>query len=601
MLAELDERTNMEGHMEGHKAAIRISAPEIKQVRLSFCDGSLDSFEAWAKKLPMANVGAAAKLLFQAIRELNCTQLKTLHRYKMLEIIRSQIYSICETLSKRFLNQSVMLTDNDLKIISLAQTLQNQLASGYKRIVLDELENPSKKGDGKKLITFAIHRAISDLNQTILRAYQLYSNPPKNAWLELHQLYSLAETKKIQQYSIKDSRAKYITSSSIFDIYVRALLLGCCKPNQLRQVDLAHLYSATELWSGLVKISPVTDGQALFVFAQHRDVAPLYRTLLKDSPTAISRALAPSTLVLALQKHLDNESDAITIPENLSESVIAHLVHSWGAMVERSFRRTQNSGEVQVGIGLLSCHYFSAGEHSLPFLLKRWNAEIKTEKKEKRKEGDVWDHSFDAGNSLAPDAENIDFDSIAFISKNADDTADNGTKGTQLNAQIINTSPGGYGISLETPPSTVQTGELIVIKENRMNQWSLGCIRWIRSQRNQPTQFGIELLAPKVEAVAVRILNKTGENGAYLRGMRLPALPAAGQEETIILPTMPFKPGSKAEWINDNIQQRIQLMKRTNASRSFVQYSFNSLTQVLNSSTNKDDSDDEFASIWDKL
>ncbi len=182
-----------------------------------------------------------------------------------------------------------------------------------------------------------------------------------------------------------------------------------------------------------------------------------------------------------------------------------------------------------------------------------------------------------------------------------DEDIDRGPKATKIEAQITNTSPGGYGINLENPPSTVQTGELVVIKEANMNNWSLACIRWIRTQRNKNTQIGVELLAPKVEAIGVQILNKTGINGEYLRGIYLPALPIAGQEDTLILPTLPFKAGCKAQWLNDKQSQRIQLLKRLNASRSFVQYSFTSLTQALNSSTGKDDSGDEFASIWDKL
>ena len=594
MLAELEERKSM----EVQKPPIRISVPQISLQRLSYCDGSVSGFESWAKKLPMANVGVAAKMLFQATRELTSAPMAANSRYKMLEIIRSQTYIICEALSKRFLKQSVMLTDNDLKIVSLAQTLQNQLASGYKRIILDELAQPIKKSENK-LLTFAIHRAISDLSQTILRAFQLYSKPPKNAWLELHQLYALAEAKGIFSYPVKDSRAKYIASSSILDVYIRALLLGCCKPNQLRQLDLANLYAATELWSGSVKICSSSDVKALFLFSQHKDFTPVYRTLLKTSNTA-SRALSPTDLVTALQSHLDKESSDITVPANISETVIIHLVHAWGAMVERSFRRTDNSGDIQIGIGLLASHYFSAGEMSLPFLLHQWNAD---EPKEKAPapSTDVWDKSFDAGSQFVGEPENIEFDSIAFISSNAEETEDTGPKGKQLKAEIFNTSPGGYGISLDNPPNSVQTGELLVIKEARMTNWSLGCIRWIRTQRNLPTQLGIELLAPKVESVAVRILNKTGENGEYLRGISVPALPAAGQEESLILPTMPFKVGCKAQLLNDKHGQRIQLLKRMNTSRSFVQYTFQPLTQVLSSSTSKDDSGDEFASIWDKL
>ena len=594
MLAATNERMIM----EGHDAPFQISVPDIQQHKLSFCDSSLDGFENWAKNLPMANVGAAAKMLYQATRELNITQIKPSYRYKMLEIIRFQVYGVCELLGKRFLQQSVMLNDNDLKIVTLAQTLQNQLATGYKRIVLDEIQEPSKKSE-KKLLTFAIHRALTDLSQTILRSMQLYSAAPKNAWLEIHQLYLMADEKQIQQYSVKDSRAKYVASSSIKDAYLRILLMGCSKPNQLRQVDLVNLYAATEVWTSLVNLSHGSDAQALFLFNQHQDTVPAYRSLVNPSIANASCSLALNTLVLALQKHTNKETSAITIPKNITDSVLNHLVSSWGATIERSFRRTQNSGEIQVGIGLLSSHFFAANEQSFPYLLKQWNAQV--EEKKEPKSNDVWDKSFDAGHHFSPDTDSISFDSIEFINKNGQEEADNGPQGKHARAQVINTSPFGYGVTMDNPPSSVQTGELVVIKEERMSHWSLGCIRWIRTQRNKDTQLGIELLAPKVEAVAVRILNKTGENGEYLRGICIPALPAADQQETLILPTLPFKVGSKVQWQNDKVNQRIQLLKRVNTSRSFVQYTFQTLTQVLNTSTTSDDSGDEFASIWDKL
>ncbi len=599
MLAEIKERK----YMEGLNSNILISAPDIERDSLSFCDIGISSFEAWSKTLPMGNVGASAKLLYQATRELNHTRIEPVLRFKMLEIIRGQTYSICELLAKRFLNQSVVLNDNDLKIVMLAQTLQNQLATGYKRIILDINDAPLKKNQPPKLLTFAIHRAISDLNQTVLRAFQLYSQPPKNSWLELHQLYALAEHKQLQQYEIKDSQSKFRSSSSIFDVYVRILLLGCSKPNQLRQSEQASLYAATELWSKLVKISTIKDTQAQFIFVQNNDSAPIYRSLLKTMPSGAIRTFHAGALVQALQKHINKESSLVTVPGNLTEPLLNHLLHAWGGMKERSFRRTQNSGDIQIGIGLVSSHFFSAQEKSFPFLLKQWNVEL-TEKQPKKSSNDVWDRSFDAGNNFTTDSEHIAFDSIAFISKNPNEDEDTGPKGKEMTAQIENTSPGGYGIVLHNPPPSVQTGELVVIREPRINTWALGSIRWIRTRNNQPAQLGIELLAPKVEAVAVRILNKTGENGEFLRGIRLPALPAAGQAETLILPIMPFKVGSKAELVDEKIQQRIQLVKRQSVSRSFVQYQYQSLTQVI-TDTKEDDgnhhTDDEFASIWDKL
>jgi hypothetical protein len=599
-MSGISERTKM----EVRQAPIRIQAPKLEQKRLSFCDTSLSGFEAWAKKLPMANVGAAAKLLFQATREMNITLIASTQRYQMLEIIRQAVYSICDMLSKRFLNQSVVLSDSDIKIMQLTQTLQIQLATGYKHIVIQELS--AKKLAGAKLLTLAMHRAISDLNQTILRAYQLYSQPPQYSWLEIHQLYALSEAKGVSDYLVKDNQFKFSDGSSIHDIYARALLLGCCKPNQLRQKELSQVYYASELWTPLLKITSVGDQKSLFIFPQHRDAAPIYRSLAKQAASGVTRGFNPNSLVMALQKHINKETDAILIPADLPSSVLTHLMHAWGNMTERSFRRTQHTGSVELGFGFLASHYFSANEKSLPFLLQNWNIDL-AENKFKTANGstgDVWDKSFDAGNGFAAEADNIVFDSIAFIDKNDpkhDSQEDTGPKGRLHPAHITNTSPGGYGVAIDAPPSNVQTGELVTIKEPKMNFCALGCIRWIRTQPHKATEIGIELIAPRAEAVAVRILNKTGENGEFLRALHIPALTAAGQEETLILPTVPFKLGAKAELTDGTQQTRIQLLKRHNASRSFVQYGYKSLTKVIPKAAHKDTGDDEFASIWDKL
>lgn len=600
MLSGISEKSTM----EGRQAPIRIQAPKLEQKRLSFCDNSLSGFEAWAKNLPMANVGAAAKLLFQATREMNITQIPGPLRYQMLEVIRTPVHSICNILSKRFLNQAVMLSDSDIKIMQLTQTLQIQLATGYKHIVIHELAN--KKTSASKLLTFATHRAIADLSLTILRAYQLYSQPPQYSWLEIHQLFALAETKGLSEYTVKDTRSQHIDGSTIHDVYVRALLLGCCKPNQLRQKELAQIYFATELWAPLVKITTVNDHKALFIFPQHRDAAPIYRSLAKQTPSGVTRGLNPNALVMALQKHVNKETDVTNIPQDMSDSVLIHLMHAWGNMTERSFRRTQNTGSVELGFGFLASHYFSANEKSLPYLLKKWNIELAENKFKPAGNisDDVWDKSFDAGNSFSADAENISFDSISFIDKNNGNDKSNIDDGPKANlhpAHIINTSPGGYGVSIESPPNNVQTGELVIIKEAKSNFCSLGCIRWIRTQQKKSTEVGIELIAPRATSVAVRILNKTGDNGEFLRALHIPAMPAAGQEETLILPSVPFKLGSKAEIADGKQQTRIQLLKRHNASRSFVQYSYKSLTQVMPKEVTKDSGDDEFASIWDKL
>lgn len=588
--------------------SIDIHAPPVTQEYLSFCPDGLDGFEAWAKTLPMGNLGAASKQLFLATKELSTTSFSTIHRYKRLEIIREKTHAICELLSKRFLNHSVLLNDSDRKVANLAQALTIQLAAGYKRVALDEWQwCKQKKKAPQKLMTFSIHRAIADTTRAILRACQLYQAPPKNAWFDIHQLYLLAEYTNISGYSIKDEQTRFLSTSSIRDLYTRALLLGCAKTNQLRQQELGQVYDATELWCTRVRLTSSQDPQSLFTVNLFRDQGPVYQKLSANAPDAILRAIDTRALVIALQRALAKQEGAATIPGHLHDDIVNQLIHAWGVLKERAFRRTKGQGQLQMSLGLLGSHYYMSDEKSFSFLLQQWMPGGLPKDKKKVHPDDAWAQSFDAGGQNIPDPESIDFDSNAFINKNTfEENMDTGPKGQMLSAQIVNMAPGGYCIRMSNAPTTLQTGELMVIREAENHEWSLATVRWIRTVKGQALEAGLELLAPQSSAIAIRMLNKTGENGEFLRGLVLPELPAAKQEQTLIVPTIPFKVGCKAEILEGDQIHRVQLLNKIKTTRSFVQYSYRNISSAPNPDhASQDDSkqtvNESAGSFWDQL
>lgn len=559
---------------------VQISAPAIQQAKLSFCDDGLDDFESWAKALPMANLGAAAKHLFLATKELSQVQMSGAQRYKRLEIIRSKTYSVGLLLSKRFTNQAIPNNETDRKVAHLNQALYSQLAAGYKQVVLAEWQSADiKKKPPTKLFSFAIHRAMADTAQALLKAFQFYQSPPAKAWYDIHQLYLLAEQKDLVSYTLKDEQARYLSSSSIKDLYVRTLLLGSLKTNQYRQQDLALLYDATELWCTRARMLLAKDPYALFSVDLDQDQGPVYLRPNQSNVRRTQRALDTRALVAGLQAALKKAEGAATIPGHLSEPVVRQAISNWGTLIERAFRRTSGEGSLQIGMGITGCHFFLCGGHSFSHLLNLWMPAGLPKDKKKVHPNDAWAHSFDAGNHNAMEADTIEFDANRFMSKHQKtEIEDTGPKSPIVETQIINTCPGGYCIALQALGQDIQTGEIIVVREPDQQNWSLAVVRWLKSTSANVTHVGLELLAPKASAIGIRILNKTGENGEFLRGLVLPELPAVGQPQTLIVPTMPFKVGCKAEIIEGEHIHRVQLLSRINTTGSFVQYSYRSIT-----------------------
>ena len=603
--------------MSEEKLPIKLHIPEQTLSSLTFCSGSIRDIRKWAKDLPMANTGAAAKLLYLSVRELNQWQTDPQTRYEALEIIRPYIYTICGLLNKHFLQSSVVLDTKQLQVAQLAQALQGHLATGYKVIIAKLISQPKllQVSANAKTLTLAIHRAISDTGQTILRSYQLYSQPPALSWLEINQLYLYAEANQLLEFTVEDKRNRYISSSTIHDAFVRIHLLGAAKPNNLRQQDLATLYSACELWTNYCPITPAEDESALFIFHLLRDRPAIYRQTLEDNVRPLFRGLKTKPLVDSLKLWAKNPSleKNITVPKQLSDNLLSHVIQAWGIHWQRSFRRAPTEGRsLKVCLGLSAVHYYSAEQTEFEKHMHSIRPDALAESTQKKTvpfsaEEDVWANAFDAegGGGFSGDA--IDFDSTGFLNryKEEEDT-DQPAKYPAYTVNMINASPGGYSLGWSGPvPSSVQAGEIIGVQEEGVKHWAIGVIRWIRQSSNsQEPQIGIELLAPKAEVGAARLIQKTGNSYPYMRALLLPSIKAIAQPATLLLPHLPFRTGHKVELLFVNEHGRFQLVKRLTSTNSFTQFQYRSTTPVreVPQTPNMVDSiEDDFDNIWNKL
>ena len=513
--------------------------------------------------------------------------------------------------------------DKQLKIANLSQALQGHLATGYKMVVAHCLSLPPAATAERpaKVVTLAIHRAISDTSQTILRALQLYCQPPEHAWLEINQLYLLAELNQLLKFKVSDRQTRYLSTSTIQDAFIRAHLLGTAKPNNLRQQDLSDLYEASELWAGQVSLTAPDDESALFIINLHRDRPAQYRQHLRDVQKPMFRSMNVTQLIQALKSWAANPaaSQAITVPGKLSDNLLSHAIQAWGIHWQRSFRRAPTEGPLRLCIGLSATHYYSAGQKDFekmltsikPKMLSGNNsaASPKTQLGNFAAVDDVWDNAFDAGGSRLAENNNLDLDVIEFINKHKskDDDEEHSLKYPAYTVTLINTSPGGYCVHWQgnIPPS-IQAGELLGVQEKGVRHWAIGVIRWIRHMRDQGTQLGIELLAPRAEVGAARLLQKTGSNGPFMRALLLPAIKAIAQPATLLLPRIPFRTGNKIELLYPELEGRFQLTRRLTSTSGFSQFQFRQTGVVATNTSNTLQNtpglaEDDFDSIWNKL
>ncbi|MBW4933917.1 GTPase [Marinobacter sp. F4206] len=601
--------------MEGMILKPDLRVPEQKTASLSFCDTTPKAFRGWVSQLPMANIGEVSRQLYHAIIELNHLFIAPQQRLQYLELIREKIHFVCNELSRHYLGMAVALPEKQRKIANLSQALQLHLASGYKLCVLEFLDNGGIERN-RKQVAIAVHRAISELAATIVRSHQLYCPSPAQSWLECHRLFRFGHRNKLASIGVDDDTLLHRRASTVADAYKRILLLGCARPNQLRQSELLHVYELFEAWSDHTRCGPDTGEDSLFVVNMERDNPPIYRSLLDHQPGEESfgfdtRDLSAMLLeVLHARRNHSAGDSGLHVPGKVSDTLLTHLSQALGILAKRNFNRIASQGTLEVCVGLTAAHYFIAGEKTFTeFVNGNDNGHQDEENlfvRNARQKQDAWAGAHDAGPS--DDGFHSSDTPINF-------RGNYGTASTQFadrnrpkshHALLINTSPGGYCVAWESNvPASLQAGEILGVREQSSHPWSVAVVRWIRQIKHQGTQVGIELLAPSAAPCGVRLIQKVGNSSEYLRGLLLPEISVVNQSATLITPRLPFQSGSRISLLHDGREDQGQLSKKVSSTGSISQFELKlqnaaALTPTRQA-TSSAASEDEFDSLWPSL
>ncbi|MBK1885307.1 GTPase [Marinobacter sp. DY40_1A1] len=602
--------------MEGTILKPDLRVPEQKTASLSFCDTTPKAFKAWIDQLPMANIGEVSRQLYHAIIELNHLFLAPQQRLQFLELVRDKIHFVCNELSRHYLGLAIALPEKQRKIANLSQALQLHLAGGYKLCLLEALDEGGLDKN-RKLIATAIHRATSELASTILRSHQLYCPSPAQSWLECHRMFRFAHRNKLTEMAVEDSTLKLRPASTVADSYKRLLLLGCARPNQLRQTELLQAYDLFEGWTAHSQCGTNIGEDSLFVVNLERDNSPVYRSLLEHKPGDESFGFDTRELATMISASLDARlrqqpaPDTLKIPGNVNETLLTHLSQALGILAKRNFNRIASQGTLEVCVGLTAAHYFIAGEKSFTeFVTGNDNGPEDEENvfiRKSRKREDAWGSAHD----VAPSDEHLHAADTPINFRgsfgNTPTPTTDKNRPKSHSTLLVNTSPGGYCVSWEASvPPSMQAGEILGVREQRSHPWSIAVVRWIRQVKNHGTQIGIELLAPSGSPCGVRLIQKVGNSSEYLRGLLLPEISVVNQAATLITPRLPFQPGSRVSMLHDGREDQGQLIKKVSSTGSISQFELklqkNSITPTPTSTSSPAGaSEDDFDSLWPSL
>jgi len=576
----------------------KLSTPTPTQLRLSFCEATPRDLKRWIADLPKANIGETARLLYQGLGELNQLLTPSDNRLHLLELLRPEVYFVCQHLERHFLHQAIMLDERSRKISNLCQALQSQLAIGYKQIILRIA--PKYSRDRATLVSEALQRAAHALKGQLVRATQLYSAAPEQLWFELHQLFRCACELQLQHRRVRDDLASLTAELSVEQTYLAALLLGSARCNQLRQNQIARLAQVVEPWSAWLKLHPAHPGEGLFAVSADIDAGPRYRSQFRSEQQASLLGFDPQPLVNAIEAHLLHQ-DATTplpVPSGLTLDTLQHLHATWGEAAERSFQRTVGQGNLTVCVGMSALHFYLGGERTFSELLKHPGARAANfSRAVVQGEKDSWSQAFDAAPQSTSD-ELLPYEEIRYEPLIDDeDDADSPPHYPTYALPVINHSPGGYCLAWpKDVPAELQAGEMVGIQDSLNQGWSIAVVRWIRQVRGAGTQMGIELVAPHARPCGLQLVRSRDDHSQYLRGLLLPEISAIDLPATLLAPRLPFQEGNKVLINTQGEEHRAGLDRRVASTHSFNQFAYRSLETARNGG-----SEEDFDSLWKSL
>lgn len=588
----------------------------------------------WINALPRANLGETAKQIYTVLQETNQLAYPYQDRIRFLETLREPIDYVTSSMKKHFIGVSLPLPAKSQKIATITKELYSNMAQGYKIALEDMLANNLIIFDKKSLAELT-HRSIRYIGQNFLSCYQSYSPFSINHWAELHKLYHFAEKRKLLKIKIRDEQNINVQKTSVSTEYARILLLSLSSPYHLRQGESGKIYNALERWLNDPIIHPITlDDEDHNKFIDNLSLA--------QGPTALSLALAMNNDVIdthelrvidtqdiaeKLEFELKNTEDVglstITTIDSmlpdLSHDLLQRLLIAWGVASKRYFPRTNKNEEIKITIGLSAAHQLITkkaqamdnGQYTNKYNDRAHfeSTEIKINLKDPgtpSNASDVWGLVYPkelTGLEPLVEQELSLQDSSKIQFKN--DPVNTEAKQYQTdNWLIVNESAKGMMINNQDEfKNKAQVGELVSIRrqtKSRTEKWSIGVIRWLKSDQDKSLQMGIETLNPNCAAIGIRAASTP--NAPLQRTLMLPELVNLKQPACLITAPVPWREGHKI--IINMLGKEIPatLSKSVQNTGLFAQFQFEINSQKIpTTKTDKIEKEQDFSQIWSSI
>jgi hypothetical protein len=407
----------------------------------------------WLEGLPLLNCGESARLVLDALEPLNEQRLDTAKRLRLLAVYQTTASRLHAMVDPLQLRRQPLSQQQRQDTVDNVERLCLAVADGYK-IVIKELYAAGAPQHDPAGFGRVLRAAVVQLAAALLHSYRFYRPQPPFVFLELNQLYRLAS-----RFAVQDQGGD--GDASLASVYQAVSLLALIDPFSAREGDadryyqtlLQHASGARMLAGNNWKGVP----EGLYFTDLHSDSPPRHCVFLQPPVTA------DDPFILDARPALQSMHQALAglsaeLRAQRAESIILKclLPEVSGGEKRRSERRAE-SRWIEVLIGLQAIHDWLSQRRS-------------------------------------------------------------GNQSGLIRCEVKDASAQGYRLAWqESVGSVLAVGDLIcVVRESDASRpgVQLMLVRWVRDERGQGTELGVEVFAGEPDPVRVAAADES-ESATY--------------------------------------------------------------------------------------
>jgi hypothetical protein len=115
-------------------------------------------------------------------------------------------------------------------------------------------------------------------------------------------------------------------------------------------------------------------------------------------------------------------------------------------------------------------------------------------------------------------------------------------------------SAGGMSLSKTgNPHRRIKVGDLIGIRLNGDDAWTVAAVRWVKSPNPRYLEIGTQRLGASVVPVLVKAVSDRSDESEFLPSLLLPPVPALNEPHTLVTPPNVFR-ANRSIYIDDGVR-----------------------------------------------